>query len=42
LIAVREQDANKPWVQQIVKAYQSDEVRNFILTRYKGAIIPAF
>jgi D-methionine transport system substrate-binding protein len=42
LIAVREQDANQPWVQQLVKAYQSDEVRKFILDRYKGAIIPAF
>jgi site-specific DNA-cytosine methylase len=42
LIAVREQDANQPRVQQIVKAYQSDEVRSFILTRYKGAIILAF
>lgn len=42
LIAVRDQDRNKPWVQQIVNAYQSDEVRKFILDRYKGAIIPAF
>lgn len=42
LIAVREQDANKPWVQQIVAAYQSPEVRQFILSRYQGAIIPAF
>jgi D-methionine transport system substrate-binding protein len=42
LIAVREQDANKPWVQQLVKAYQSDDVRRFILERYHGAIIPAF
>ncbi|MDR5739233.1 MULTISPECIES: MetQ/NlpA family ABC transporter substrate-binding protein [unclassified Caballeronia] len=42
LIAVREQDAGKPWVQQLVAAYQSPEVRQFILSRYQGAIIPAF
>jgi D-methionine transport system substrate-binding protein len=42
LIAVREQDANKPWVQQLVSAYQSPEIKQFILSRYQGAIIPAF
>lgn len=42
LIAVREQDANKPWVHQLVAAYQSPEVKQFILSRYHGAIIPAF
>lgn len=42
LIAVRQKDEGKAWVQQIVMAYQSDEVRQFILARYKGAIIPAF
>lgn len=38
----REQDANKPWVHQLVAAYQSPEVKLFILSRYKGAMIPAF
>jgi len=42
LIAVRDQDAQAPWVAQLVKAYQSDEVRRFIVARYQGAIIPAF
>lgn len=42
LIAVRDEDANKPWVKELIEAYQSDDVRQFILTRYKGAIIPAF
>jgi D-methionine transport system substrate-binding protein len=42
LIAVREQDAKQPWVQQLVAAYQSPEVKQFILSRYQGAIIPAF
>ncbi|GAB7540122.1 MetQ/NlpA family ABC transporter substrate-binding protein [Burkholderia sp. 3C] len=42
LIAVREKDANQPWVKQLVAAYQSPEVKQFILTHYHGAIIPAF
>src|SRR5690606_28298167 len=42
LIAVREEDQNKPWVAKLVKAYQSDEIRKFIQTQFKGAIIPGF
>ncbi len=42
LIAVREQDQEKPWVQQLVKSYQNDEVRQFILTKFDGAVLPAF
>jgi D-methionine transport system substrate-binding protein len=42
LIAVREQDRNKPWVKKLVAAYESDDVRKFIDTQFKGAIIPAF
>lgn len=42
LIAVRDADAKQPWVAQLVQAYQSDEVRRFIETRYQGGILPAF
>ncbi|MGO4329236.1 MetQ/NlpA family ABC transporter substrate-binding protein [Cupriavidus sp. 2TAF22] len=42
LIAARPQDKDKPWVSKLVKAYQSDEVRNFINAQFKGSIIPAF
>jgi D-methionine transport system substrate-binding protein len=42
LIAVREQDRNKPWVKKLVAAYESDDVRKFIETQFMGAIIPAF
>ncbi|MGO4304108.1 MetQ/NlpA family ABC transporter substrate-binding protein [Cupriavidus sp. RAF12] len=42
LIATRPQDKDKPWVGRLVKAYQSDEVRNFINAQFKGSIIPAF
>lgn len=42
LIAVREKDKNQPWVKTLVHAYQSEEVRKFIDTQFKGAILPAF
>lgn len=42
LIAVREQDKDKPWVARLVKAYQSDEVRKFILAEFKGSVVPGF
>lgn len=42
LIAVRRSDADKPWVKKLVAAYQSPEVRSFIETKFKGALIPAF
>jgi D-methionine transport system substrate-binding protein len=42
LIAVRDQDRNKPWVKKLVAAYESDDVRKFIDTQFKGAIVPAF
>lgn len=42
LIAVREQDKDKPWVAKLVKAYQSDEIRKFIQTEFKGSVLPAF
>ncbi len=42
VIAVREQDQAQPWVQQLVKSYQSEEVRRFILATFDGGVIPAF
>ena len=42
LIAVREKDKNQPWVKTLVRAYQSEDVRKFIDTQFKGAILPAF
>ena len=42
LIAVREQDKDKPWVARLVKAYQSDEVRRFVQAEFKGAVVPGF
>ncbi|NMM79016.1 MetQ/NlpA family ABC transporter substrate-binding protein, partial [Acidovorax sp. SRB_24] len=42
LIVVREADKDKPWVAQLLKAYHSEEIRQFILTEFKGSVLPAF
>lgn len=42
LIAVRTQDKDKPWVKKLVAAYESDEIRQFLATQFKGEILPAF
>jgi D-methionine transport system substrate-binding protein len=42
LIAVREQDQNKPWVAKFLKLYQFEEIRTFVLTKFKGAVLVGF
>lgn len=42
LIAVRRADKDKPWAKQLVKAYQSAEVKSFIETKFNGSLVPAF
>ena len=42
LIAVRAKDQDAPWAKQLVAAYQSEPVRQFILQKYQGSVIPAF
>lgn len=42
LVVTREDRANDPDIRKLVAALQSEKVRNFILTKYKGAIVPAF
>ena len=42
LLAVREQDKDKPWVAKLVKAYHSEEIRKFIQTEFTGSVIPGF
>lgn len=42
LLAVREQDKNQPWVAKLVKAYQSEPVRQFIQSEFKGAVLAGF
>ena len=42
LLAVREQDKDKPWVAKLVKAYHSEEIRKFIQTEFKGSVLAGF
>lgn len=42
IIAIREQDKDKPWVAKLVKAYHSEEVRHFIEVQFKGAVLAGF
>lgn len=42
VLAIREQDQGKPWVAKLVKAYHSEEVRKFIQTEFRGAVLAGF
>lgn len=42
IIAVRDADKYKPWVAKLLKAYHSDEIRNYIKTEFKGTVLPGF
>jgi len=42
IVAVRAGDQDRPEIQALMKALKSDEVKNFINEKYKGAIVPAF
>jgi D-methionine transport system substrate-binding protein len=42
VIAVRTRDKDKPVFKKLVSAYQNEEMRQFILQRFNGAILPVF
>ncbi len=42
VMVVREGTENDPMIQEFVKIYQSNSVRNFIQKTFAGAVIPAF
>jgi ABC-type metal ion transport system substrate-binding protein len=42
IIAVRARDEDKRVFKTLVAAYQSDEIRQFILSQFDGAILPVF
>lgn len=39
ILAVREEDKDKPWVKQLIGAYHSEPVKQFLDTRFKGTYI---
>jgi D-methionine transport system substrate-binding protein len=42
LIAVRAKDKEQPWVRKLVAAYQSEDVRQFLKSEFKGSVVPSF
>jgi D-methionine transport system substrate-binding protein len=42
IIAIREADKNKPWVAKLVSAYHSPEVKQFVESKFGGAVITAW
>ncbi|WP_027576672.1 MetQ/NlpA family ABC transporter substrate-binding protein [Bradyrhizobium sp. WSM1743] len=42
LIAVRTADKDKPWVKILVDSYHTPEVKEFVLTKFKGAVLPSW
>ena len=42
IVVIRQGDENRPEIKALLKALHSDEVKNFINDKYKGAVIPAF
>ncbi len=42
LLAVRAADKDKSWVKLLVDSYHTPEVKEFVLTKFKGAVLPAW
>jgi D-methionine transport system substrate-binding protein len=42
VIVVRSADKDKPWVKTLVQSYQTPEIREFVLTKFKGAVLPSW
>ncbi|MBV8259731.1 MAG: MetQ/NlpA family ABC transporter substrate-binding protein [Paraburkholderia sp.] len=42
ILAIREADRNKPWVAKLVAAYHSPEVKQYIETKFGGAVITSW
>lgn len=42
VIAVCTVDKDKPWVKALVESYHAPEIKEFILAKFKGAVLPAW
>jgi D-methionine transport system substrate-binding protein len=42
IIVVRSADKDKPWVKTLVQSYQAPEIREFVLAKFKGAVLPSW
>ena len=39
-MAVRKGDEDAPWLKTLIEVYHSPEIKEYIETKYKGAVIP--
>ncbi|HVI49770.1 MAG TPA: MetQ/NlpA family ABC transporter substrate-binding protein [Candidatus Sulfotelmatobacter sp.] len=42
ILVVRTADVDKPWVKTLVKAYNSQDVKDYVLKKYPGIVVPGF
>jgi D-methionine transport system substrate-binding protein len=42
LIAVRAADKDRPWVKLLMESYHTPEVKEFVVTKFKGAVLPSW
>lgn len=42
IITVRTTDKDKPWVKTLVESYHTPEIKEFVLTKFKGAVLPTW
>ena len=42
IIAIREADRNKPWVDKLIAAYHSPEVKQFVDSKFGGSVVTAW
>jgi D-methionine transport system substrate-binding protein len=42
IIVVRSADKDKAWVKILVQSYQTPEIREFVLSKFKGAVLPSW
>lgn len=42
ILVVRTADRDKPWIKLLVQSYQTPEIRDFVLAKFKGAVLPAW
>ncbi|WP_404385747.1 MetQ/NlpA family ABC transporter substrate-binding protein [Caenispirillum salinarum] len=42
IVVVQGENLDAPWAKTLVEAYHTDTVRQFILDRFEGAVVPAF
>lgn len=39
---MRAADKDKPWVKILVDSYHTPEIKEFVLTKFKGAVLPSW